>query len=35
MIDAVVVAAGIERGRPILNGDPTWPTIAEATAHRL
>lgn len=35
MIDAVVVAAGIERGRPILTVDPTWPTITEATVHRL
>ena len=35
MIDAVVVAFGVERGWPILTGDSTWPTIAEATVQRL
>jgi hypothetical protein len=35
MVDAVVVALGIERGRPTVTTDQKWPTIADATIHTL
>jgi hypothetical protein len=35
MVDAVVVAFGIERDWPTITSDEKWPTIASATIHTL